>query len=379
MSIGSQCVACGGARAVETSWGVGAAVGAHMTPSRQSTLINIFTRYPINVTELVTTATVALVGAVDVGALLAARVGLAFIHIFTVPAVIGQFEACGAAALVGPLCVFTFMGTKCSRVMPAFIDIFTQFRNAVKGVSHCALTAVRAHQVCTAVTATHIPCTTLIHIFTTCAILCEVISSSTCDCIPATSVGAPCVHTGLTRRAWTGVDHTLIYVIAVANGILNVSRCTFLFWVAAERACCVCAHKAWSTVMSAQTTLINILASVAVCEFISSTTPCFSLTAKGTLCVYAKQAKDAVVTASQALVHILTVHTILFELIAIVTGTSTITYTQLGANGVFAGVFFLWSLCCNIRLRLILLNTLRRRFNSLCFVFAAACSRCVIT
>lgn len=40
-----------------------------------------FTRYPIDVTQLVTTATVALVGAVDIGTLLAARVGVTLIDI----------------------------------------------------------------------------------------------------------------------------------------------------------------------------------------------------------------------------------------------------------------------------------------------------------
>lgn len=40
-----------------------------------------FTHDPIDVTQLVTAATVALVGAVDVGTLLAARVGLTLVHI----------------------------------------------------------------------------------------------------------------------------------------------------------------------------------------------------------------------------------------------------------------------------------------------------------
>lgn len=40
-----------------------------------------FTGDAVDVAELVTTATVALVGAVDVGALLAAGVGLALVHI----------------------------------------------------------------------------------------------------------------------------------------------------------------------------------------------------------------------------------------------------------------------------------------------------------
>lgn len=113
-SIGCEGVARWRTGAVEASWGVGAAVGAHMAPSRQSALIDVweeqrgergrssstsrsrvniqwaakvmetnstFTCYPINVTQLVTAATVALIGAVDVGTFLAARVGLTLVHI----------------------------------------------------------------------------------------------------------------------------------------------------------------------------------------------------------------------------------------------------------------------------------------------------------
>lgn len=40
-----------------------------------------FTSHPINVTQLVTAATIALVGAIDVGALLAARVGVTLVDI----------------------------------------------------------------------------------------------------------------------------------------------------------------------------------------------------------------------------------------------------------------------------------------------------------
>lgn len=170
-SIWGEGVAYRWAGTVKTSRGVGAAVGAHVTSSRQSALINVFTCYPINVTKLVTTATVALVGAIDIGTLLAARVGVTLIDIFTVSAVVGQFESSGAAALVGPLCVLTLVSTESSGIMPALIDIFTQFADAVEDVANSAFTAVRAHQVDTTMATTHITCTTLIYIFTTCAIL----------------------------------------------------------------------------------------------------------------------------------------------------------------------------------------------------------------
>lgn len=42
---------------------------------------------------------------------------------FTVSAVVGQFEANGAGALVGTFCVLTLVGTESSWIMPALIDI----------------------------------------------------------------------------------------------------------------------------------------------------------------------------------------------------------------------------------------------------------------
>lgn len=60
-----------------------------MTSSRKGALINIFTGHAIDVTELVASAAVTLVGAVDVGTLLAARVALTLIQIVTISAVSG--------------------------------------------------------------------------------------------------------------------------------------------------------------------------------------------------------------------------------------------------------------------------------------------------
>lgn len=233
-SIGGECVARGWAGAVETPRGVGAAVGAHMTSSRQCTLINIFTCYPINVTQLVTTATVTLVGAIDIGTLLAARVGLTLIDIVTVSAIVRQFEAGCAAALVGPLCVLTLVGAQSSRIMPALIDIFTHFGDGVEEETDSALTAVRAHQVDATMVTTHIACTTFIYVFTTCAILSKMIASSTGDCVPATGVRAHCVDTSLAREAWSGMGHTLVYINTAANGILNESVRALFLWVTAE-------------------------------------------------------------------------------------------------------------------------------------------------
>lgn len=41
----------------------------------------------------------------------------------TVPVVMGQSEAGGAAALVGPLCVLTLVSTESSGIMPALINV----------------------------------------------------------------------------------------------------------------------------------------------------------------------------------------------------------------------------------------------------------------
>lgn len=112
----------------------------------------------------------------------------------TVPAVMGESEARGAAALVGPLCVLTLVSTEPSRIMPALINVwgrrragcewlkvcndfgsklnqndkdgtFTLFGDAVEDVANPALAAVRPHEVHTAMVTTHITCATLIDIY----------------------------------------------------------------------------------------------------------------------------------------------------------------------------------------------------------------------
>lgn len=143
------------------------------------------------------------------------------------------------------------------------------------------------------------------------------IASSTGDCVSATSVGAHCVDTSLARRAWTGKGHTLIYINTAADCILNETASARVLWVAAERACSIGANEVSSTVMSPQCTLIYVLASVGICEFIPGATAGFPLTAKGALCVNANLAEDTVVTASQTLINILTIHSIVLQSIPI--------------------------------------------------------------
>lgn len=93
-----------------------------------------FTGDPVHVAQLVTAATVTLIGSVNVGALLTAGVAVALVEVcgvnersvnevseceviigcsctVTVPAVVGQLEARGAAALVGAQEVFTLVRT----------------------------------------------------------------------------------------------------------------------------------------------------------------------------------------------------------------------------------------------------------------------------
>lgn len=117
--------------------------------------------------------------------------------------------------------------------------------------------------------------------------------------------------------------------------------------------------------MGAQNTLIDILTSVVVCEFVSSAAARFPLTPKRSLCVYTKQAEDAVVIASQALVDILTVHTVLFELVSIETATTSIPQTQLRANRVFAVERIIFGLCCNVAFLNVLFKIFYRRFSGL--------------
>lgn len=72
---------------MEAARSVVTAIGANMASSRQGTLIYVFTSHAIYVTELVATATVTLVGAVHIGALLTAWFALTLIQIVTIPAI----------------------------------------------------------------------------------------------------------------------------------------------------------------------------------------------------------------------------------------------------------------------------------------------------
>lgn len=112
-----------------------------MAPGGQGTLVNIFAGDPIQVTELVTSATVTLVGAIDISTLLAAGAGEAFIHIFTRPAIHRQPEARRAAAMVRAWRVLALVATQAPRIALALVDVHTGPADAIKIVSSLALAA----------------------------------------------------------------------------------------------------------------------------------------------------------------------------------------------------------------------------------------------
>lgn len=178
-----------------------------MTPSGQGTLINIFTGDPVHVTELITAAAIALVGAVDISTLLAARAVEAFIHIFTRPAIHRQPEASGAAAVVGAWRVLTLVATQAPRIALALVDIHTGPADAIKIVARLALAAEAARGVQAVVS---LPTGlrwggALIHIHTTGSLFVEVIATATVGHILLTCVGALCIDACLPHRAW-GTD-----------------------------------------------------------------------------------------------------------------------------------------------------------------------------
>lgn len=118
-----------------------------MTSSGQGTLINIFTGDPVHITELVASSAVTLVGAIDIGTLLAAWAAEALIHIFTGPAIHRQPEARRAAAVVGAWRVLALVATQAPGITLALIDVHTGPADAIKIVSRLALAAEAARGV----------------------------------------------------------------------------------------------------------------------------------------------------------------------------------------------------------------------------------------
>lgn len=222
------------------------------------------------------------------------------------------------------------MSTQAAWVVSAFIDIFTNPVDAVKDVSRLTFAAVRAHQVDTAMTFTDLLNTfTLINVDTACALLIEVISSTTVHRVPLTGVRANCVYADLPSLTWARLTYTFIDINTVAKGILDEARTTLHSGKTTEGSLRVLALKLWSTVMDHCLTLINILAVVVVCEFIASPTADLSLAAEGALQVDASFSCSTVTGPKQALIDILTAYSIWFEFVTSGARTGVIAHTDL--------------------------------------------------
>lgn len=170
------------------------------------------------------------------------------------------------------------MSTQTTRVVPAFINIFTNATDAVKVVAGFTLTAVGAQQVDTTVACTDLfGSLTFININAACALFIEVVSSTTVNRVPLAGVGADRVDTDLTSVAWTSLADTFIDIDTVSEGVLDESSPTLYLGEATEGALRVLAFKLRPAVMDTSLTLINIFAVVVVSELIASSTADLSL------------------------------------------------------------------------------------------------------
>lgn len=202
-AVGGQPVPGGRAAALEASREVDAAVGADVAPGGQSTLVNVLAGDPVHIAELVAPAAVALVGAVDVGALLAAGAAVTLVHVFAGAAVGQEPEAHGAAAEVGAGRVLALVAAQAPGVAPALVDVYTSPADAVEVVTSLALAAEASRGVHTAV-----PRATwlrgrgaLIHVNTAGSLIVEMVATATVGHILLTCVGALRVDACLPHRA----------------------------------------------------------------------------------------------------------------------------------------------------------------------------------
>lgn len=163
-----------------------------MATSGQGALVNVFAGDPVHVTQLVASPAVALVGAVHVGTLLAARTAAAFIHVFARPAVCREPEAHGAAAEVGAWRVLALVAAQAPRVAPTLVDVHARPADAIEIVSSLALTTETSRGVHTQVPwPTRLRgCRTLIHINTAGSLLVEMVATATVGHVLLACVGA---------------------------------------------------------------------------------------------------------------------------------------------------------------------------------------------
>lgn len=222
------------------------------------------------------------------------------------------------------------MSTQTTRVMPAFIDIFTKPSDAIEHVASFTLTSVRPQHVEACMTSTDVfSSLTLIDINAARALFIEVVSSTAVNRVPLAGVRAHRVDTDLPPVAWTCLANTFIYINTVSKSILDKARSTLNFGQTTERPLGVLALKLRSTVMDTRLTLINIFAVVAVSELISCSTADFSLATERALRVDATLSSPTVAGSHQTLVDVLTALSIWFEFIAFEAGTSVIPHTAM--------------------------------------------------
>lgn len=173
------------------------------------------------------------------------------------------------------------MRAEAAGVVPTLIYILARSADTVEHIAVFTFTAIGAHEVNTPVALTDlVGVLAFINIDAACALLIEVISSATVHRVPLTGVGALCVDTDVSPVAWTLLTHTLIYVNALPQSVLDVPCSAFHFGLAPERALCVLALELCAAIMDACLTLIYIFTVVGVSELIACPTADLSLTPK---------------------------------------------------------------------------------------------------
>lgn len=225
------------------------------------------------------------------------------------------------------------MSAQAAGVVPALICILTRSADAVEDVSGFTLTAIGAHQVNTTVTLTDLfRVLAFINIDAAGALFIEVVSSATVHGVPLTRVGANSVDAEVPSVARTSLGHTLIYIDAVAQSVLDVPSRTLHFWQTAERALCILALELCATVMGVCLTLIYIFTVVGVSELIARPAADLPLTPKRALCVDAAFPSATTAEAKQTLVHVVTAFSIRSEFVALKAATGVVTQALMSTN-----------------------------------------------
>lgn len=164
-----------------------------------------------------------------------------------------------------------------------------------------------------------------------CALLIEVVSSTTVNRVPPAVVGAHRVDADLPSVAWARLANTLIDINAAAEGILDIANATLDLRDTTERPLGVLTLKLLATVMDTSLTLIDVFAVVAVSEFVAGPTADLSLASERALSVDTTLSSPTVTGSQQTLIDVLAALPVWFEFVASETGTSVIAHTLLSA------------------------------------------------